>query len=145
MLRTLRMTAAAVAIAPLLLASGIAVAEPTSIPPDTETTVGGVPVACTGIGQTKLDPRWSAYPVRVEFSDSHDKYLGDAEITVWDAHGRPVLSVACAGPWILLRLEPGAYKIEGRLPDNATAKPRTAPFRPPSKGQMRLVLKFPDV
>jgi len=144
MLGAFRRAAVAIAAGPLLIASGAAGDEPINIPADTETAAGGVPVACTGIGQTKLDPRWTAYPVRVEFSDSHDKYLTDVEITVWDARGRSVLSVKCAGPWILLRPAPGAYRIEGRLLD-VTAAPRTAPFKPPAKGQIRLVLKFPDV
>jgi hypothetical protein len=118
-------------------------AAPVILPADAETAVGGVPVACTGVGQTKLDPRWEAYPVRVEVSNGRNEYLADAQIAVWDASGRSVLNVRCAGPWILLRPAQGAYRIEGRLPGLAAA-PRTATFRPPAKGQMRLVLQFPD-
>jgi hypothetical protein len=110
---------------------------------DQETNVSGVPVACTGIGQTKDDPRWLRYPVRVEFSNAHNEYFANVEIAVWDRSGRPVVSVSCNGPWILLDLPPGRYRIEGRLLDVA-AKPRTAPFSPPTHGQMRLVLQFPD-
>ena len=35
-----------------------------NLPIDRPTTVGGVEVACTGIGQTRTDPKWPAYPVR---------------------------------------------------------------------------------
>jgi len=136
--------AAAAAIALAAGWAGAAGAQPTKVPLDAETTVDGVPVACTGIGQTKLDPHWKTYPVRVEFSDSKNAYLANEAITVWDAHGRQVVSVSCEGPWILLKLPPASYRIEGRLLDMA-AKPRTAPFKPPANGQMRLVLQFLDV
>ncbi len=35
---------------------------------DHETTIAGIGVACTGIGQTKNDPKWQAYPVLVEYA-----------------------------------------------------------------------------
>jgi hypothetical protein len=146
MLAKNRMSSVAAAAAVALAAgwAGAANAQPTKVPLDAETTVDGVPVACTGVGQTKLDPHWTTYPVRAEFSDAKNAYLANEAITVWDAHGRQVVSVSCEGPWILLKLAPGSYRIEGRLLDMA-AKPRTAPFKPPAKGQMRLVLQFLDV
>ena len=126
-----------------LLAVSAAAAQPAALALDTETTIGGVDVACTGMGQTRLDPRWNAYPVRVEFSNARSEYLTDGEIALSDARGRPILAVRCEGPWILLKLRPGAYRVEGRLA-NVDAKPRSARFRPPARGQMRLVLQFPD-
>ena len=138
---------AALVAAPLVLTAPAAAdvaTEPTVVALDSETSVGGMPVACTGIGQTKLDPRWSSYPVRVELSDAQDKYVADGAITLRDAHGKTLLSVQCAGPWILLKPAPGAYTVEGWLP-GVSAKPRSARFKPPAQGQMRVVLKFPDV
>ena len=145
MLKLTRVGCATALCAVLLSAQGaIAGDPPRSLPLDTATTVNGVEVACTGIGQTKLDPRWLAFPVRVEFSDSHDYHLTDEAASIFDAAGQLVLSVQCEAPWILLKLKPGAYRVEGRLIDSP-AKPRSAPFTPPAKGQMRLILKFPDV
>lgn len=118
-------------------------AEPRSLPVDMETTVGVVPVACTGVGQTRLDPKWQAYGVRVEVSNARNEYLVGGAVTVKDAKGGEVLSVSCDAPWILMKLPPGAYRIEGRIL-NSDAKPRSAPFSPPKSGQMRLVLQFPD-
>src|SRR5471030_755219 len=138
----LRSSGSATAFYVVLLATGgvMAADAPHALPLDTATTVNGVEVACTGIGQTKLDPRWLAFPVRVEFSDALDNHLADEVATFFDAAGRPILSVQCEAPWILLKLQPGAYKVEGRLV-NSPAMPRSAPFRPPAKGQMRLILK----
>lgn len=134
--------AAFAALAALVLATGSRAA-PMSLPLDTETSADGVPVACTGIGQTRLDPKWQAWPVRVELANARSEYLVDGAIVVRDRHGHQVLAVTCDAPWILMRLPPGAYTVEGRLLDSA-ARPRSASFSPPKSGQLRLVLQFPD-
>lgn len=133
------------AMAALAVSSAAAAqtAAPTPLPVDAETTAGGVAVACTGVGQTRLDSRWAAYGVRVEFSNALNEYLGGGAITVKDRKGAQVLSVSCDAPWILMKLPPGAYTIEGR-PMDSPAKPRSAAFTAPKTGQMRLVLQFPD-
>lgn len=125
------------------LALGSAASAATPLPVDAETTAGGVPVACTGIGQTRLDPKWAAYGVRVEFSNALNEYLGGGAVTVKDRKGAEVFSVSCDAPWILMKLAPGAYTIVGQ-PVDSQAKPRSATFSPPKTGQMRLVLQFPD-
>ena len=120
-----------------------AAAEPKALAVDAETQVNGVPVACSGVGQTRNDPRWQAYGVRVEVSNALNEYLVNGAVTVRDRKGAEVLSVSCDAPWILMKLPPGAYTIEGRIL-GSPAKPRSAPFSPPKSGQMRLVLQFPD-
>jgi hypothetical protein len=141
----MKLTRFVLGVALVAASSLIAVAQPASthIALDTETIVDGVGVGCTGIGQTKFDPRWSAYSVRIEFSDAQNAYLADEVATVWDAQGRAIASVGCEGPWILFKLPAGAYRVEGRLTDQ-TAQPRTASFNAPARGQLRVILKFPD-
>ena len=73
----------------------------------------------------------------------HNEYLIGGEVSVSDAKGLPILSVTCDGPWVLLKLAPGDYKILARLSDSP-AKPRTATVKPPRTGQMRVVMQFPD-
>lgn len=115
-----------------------------SLPVDRPATVNGIQVACTGIGQNNRDdPRWLAYPVRVEFSDHQNAYLGSGEITV-RAGGQPILSVRCNAPWVLLKLPAGDYTVEGRAP-GTQAEPRGARFQPPAHGQRRVVLQFKDL
>jgi len=133
---------ALVALAALALA-GVAVAEPTKLSLDTETVVDGVPVACTGVGQSRLNPHWDTYPVRVEFSGADTSLLADEALTIFDEKGAPVVSVACEGPWILLKLAPGAYRIEGRLLDQE-AQPQKGYFKVPRSGPTHLELRFPD-
>ncbi|HXQ12703.1 MAG TPA: hypothetical protein VN805_17060 [Caulobacteraceae bacterium] len=132
------------AVAIVVAATGAAsAASPTSVPLDTETTVGGVPVACTGVGESKLNPHWNSYPVRVEFSGADNGLLADEALTIFDDAGAEVVSVACAGPWILLKLPPGSYRIEGRLP-KTQAMPQSGYFRVTPDGPVHLELRFPD-
>jgi len=113
------------------------------LPTDQDSEVSGVPVACTGIGGTREDPRWAAYPVRVEFSNARAEYLTDAEIVLVNANGKALLKVRCAAPWVLLRPSAGSYSVHGRLLESG-AMPRSAPFKVPAQGQIRVVLQFPD-
>jgi hypothetical protein len=114
-----------------------------ALPIDSPTVMNGVEVACTGIGQTRLEPRWQDYGVRVEFSNARNEYLTGGAIVLRDSAGRELMNLSCEAPWILLRLPRGAYRVDGRLLDSA-AKPRSAPFAPPAHGQLRVVLQFPD-
>jgi len=137
-------TAAAFAFA-LLAAPAVAeeAAGPVSLPLDQPTTVNGVDAACTGVGQTRNDPQWSAYGVRIEFSNGLNEYLGAGAIRLKDRAGATLLEARCEAPWILLRLPAGAYSVEGWIP-GSTAKPRSAPINAPRSGQTRFVLQFPD-
>jgi hypothetical protein len=128
-----------------LLRAGSAAAEPQRVPLDQEAVIGGVGVACTGVGQVKNDPRWSAYPVRLEFADAKSNYLAGELVTLSEAKGAPLLEVSCEGPWLLLKLPPGRpYRVEARLTDTPAAQPRNATVKAPVHGQSRFVLVFPD-
>ena len=125
--------------------AGQALAQPAleRLPLDQVHTVGGVDFACTGIGQEKADPRWSAFPVRVEFSDQQAALIADETLAVIDRGGAAVASVACEGLWILLRpASPGAYTIKGWSPGSG-AGPQSAHFTVPGHGQTRIGMRFP--
>lgn len=135
------------AMAVLALSPAAALAqEPlvTMVPLDSETTINGVGVACTGIGQTREDPRWQAYPVRIEVSDAQNAYLAGAVVQVRTQAGMPLLAAECDGPWLLVKLAKGRYLAEARV-DGSPARPRSAPFAAPATGQVRVVLKFTDI
>jgi hypothetical protein len=120
-------------------------AEPQRVRLDTEATIGGVDVACTGIGQTKDQPRWKAYPVRVEFADSKRNYLAGEVLSLADPAGAPVLEVVCEGPWVLLRIPAGkSYRVEAHLTQAGGGGPRSAVVKAPSHGQATFVITFPD-
>lgn len=131
-------------LAALLAGQVVAAEPPVAVPVDQAARLGSVDVACTGFGRAmRDDPRWRAYGVRVEFSNRRNEYLAGAMVTVRDGAARTVASATCDPPWFLMRLSPGRYKIEAQLV-GAAAGTRGASFDAPAKGQLRVVLPFPD-
>jgi hypothetical protein len=111
---------------------------------DQETNVGGVGVGCTGIGQTKNDPKWQAYSVRLEFAAANGEYLAGESVSLSDSAGQPVLTVSCEGPWLLLQLPPGKrYQVAATVIERSAA-PKTVTVSAPHHGQATFVLTFPN-
>jgi len=109
---------------------------------DTPVSFGSVQLACTGVGSAKDDPEWSAYPVRIEFSNGGAQYLSGAHVTLTSG-GHDVADVNCAGPWVLVKGPAGAYRVSATI-NGSQAKPVTAPFALGTGAQKRVVLRFPD-
>ena len=110
---------------------------------DNPITVNGVDTVCTGIGdEAQHDPRWAAYPIRVEFSNGGAQYLAGAHVVLSDAGGKNLATLDCAGSWVLFKLPPGKYRIEASLLDVQGAGTRSATFSPPATGQKRVELQF---
>ncbi len=114
-----------------------------AVPLDGEQVVGDIPVACTGIGQEKDDPRWKAYPIRVEASNRAGDLLADVAVSLSGKGGAVLASVTCAGPWIMLKPPPGVYKLEGWMPGSGLRHQITS-VRPPARGQRVVALFFPQ-
>lgn len=141
----LTLAAMASALPGQVMAAAPPTAAPATVVVDTETTVNGVGVACTGIGaDSRAEPKWQAYGVRVEFSNARNEYLIDGALRLRDRTGRELLTVRCEAPWILLKLPEGPYQVEGWLP-GSNAKPRSARFAATAKAPLRVVLQFPDL
>lgn len=141
-IRNLSRTAAVAAT--FTLFASAAQAQPVRVHLDQETTIGGVGVACTGIGQTKDDPKWLSYPVRVEFAGPGGEYLADEVLHVVDSHGQVLVDVGCEGPWVLLKLTPGQrYTLSARVKGSGAGTKDTT-ITVPTHGQGRFVLTFPD-
>jgi hypothetical protein len=111
---------------------------------DKPVALSGVDLACTGIGDTRADPKWAAYPIRVEFSNAKNEYMTDALVALVDAKNEVVLVVRCDAPWLLLKPPPGNYAVYAHLVESG-AQPRSARFTVPAHGQKRVVLQFPDL
>jgi hypothetical protein len=130
----------------LLAASpGAAQDAPMRLALDREETFSGIGVACTGIGESKQDPRWQAYPLRIEFANERREYLIGAQVKLHDEAGRQLMDIACWGAWLLLR-PPGrdSYRIEATMIGD-DAEPQSATIRAPADGQARIVLQFSGV
>ncbi len=134
-------TLVAIAAASLGAASAHAQADPVRIPLDGEQVVGDVQVGCTGVGQQKDDPRWKAYPLRVEAANPAGDLLADMAISLTAKGGAVLASVKCAGPWIMLRPPPGVYMLEGWLRGGSPHQVMTV--SPPASGQKIVTLIFP--
>src|SRR5882672_6324961 len=94
-----------------LLAAGIA--QQAFSAADLEQNYEGVRYACTGVSQeSRDDPRWSNYPVKLVFAAADGGFVGDVKVKIGDAMGDTVLQAHCLSPWLLVDLAPGAYKVE---------------------------------
>ena len=109
------------------------------LPFDTPTMIDGVETVCTGIGQdSRADPRWNAYPLKVVLAGEGGQYLGEAQVNV-AAKGEIKMDVRCGGPWVLFKLEPGRYTVTAAINGNTA---RSIAYVSPT-GQGRIVLRFP--
>ncbi len=72
----------------------------------------GIKYACAGVGKaSRGDPRWPAFPVLLEFAAANGDFLGDPAVAVTDGSGKPVFQAQCDGPWVLIELPAGSYKV----------------------------------
>jgi hypothetical protein len=111
------------------------------IPMDNPVTVSGIEVVCTGIGSAQDDPRWKAYPVRVEFSNKAHEYLSDADIVLAKADDTGLASFFCPATWVLFKLPPGNYRVTATVVPGPGGT-ASATFTTPAKGQKRVILRF---
>lgn len=100
---------------------------------DQETTVNGIPAACTGVGdQQENSARWSAYPVKVVVSGTGHQFFSGETVSITKSDGSQVAQMTCNAPWVLMKLEPGAYHATVSLPGHGA---KTVAFTAPSRGQ----------
>lgn len=105
---------------------------------DNPTTVSGTEVVCTGTGRnSRRDPRWSAYSLRLAFVRGDGHYLGNGTVTV--AGNGVNLTVTCKGPWVLMKLPAGSYSVHVDIPSVGN---RDLTVGVPSTGQRRRAIRF---
>jgi hypothetical protein len=110
------------------------------MPIDQETSVNGIEAACTGVGdQQENRARWSSYPVKLVVAGDRGQYYAGEHVSVTGRDGRPVADMTCNGPWVLMKLEPGAYKATVDLPGHAA---KTISFTAPASGQHEVTVHF---
>ncbi len=111
------------------------------LPPDAAVEIAGTQAVCTGVSlDSRRDPRWSNFPLKIELAAAGGRYVGGEEVTVRKS-GAAILTVTCGGPWLLLGLPPGRYEVSATL-EGQTA--RSAAFVP-NHGQGRIILRFGDI
>ena len=74
----------------------------------------GISYACTGIGETKDDPRWRAFALKLAFAVQPDgALLSGVRARISDGSGRLVLDVYCEdSPWLMAQLPAGRYSVD---------------------------------
>ncbi len=113
------------------------------LPDDEPIRVNGVDVACTGVGdEAKENPHWLDYSVRLEFAGGERQYLADLDVSLATADGKEFLAVRCGGPWLLVNLVPGKYRVRAEFEHRLV---KTTTFMAPAHGQKRVVVAFPEV
>jgi hypothetical protein len=113
------------------------------LPEDEGVTIQGIEVACTGVGDEAIsDPRWRSYSVRLEFANGAREYLADLDVSVERANGEKLLSVRCSGPWLLVDLDSGKYRVRATYEDRLT---KSVLITARDQGQKRIVISFPEV
>ena len=112
--------AAALAVGSLALATGIATAQPESALPAVQQQ-GQVQYLSGGVGHDESEAIKAAsgrYPLALTFAASQGgAYLANVQVTITDAHGKTVLSTAADGPYLLVKLPAGRYKVSARFND----------------------------
>ena len=58
--------------------------------------MGSVNAVCTGVGSAENDPRWTAYPVRVVFSNGGAQFLSGVHLTL-NQGGNTLATVVAPG------------------------------------------------
>jgi hypothetical protein len=103
-------------LAASIIGAGTALAQSDAPMDGQPMTINGVETVCTGTTtDVREDPQWRAYPFHLEVAGKDGQYLGDEKVTV-AGQGHSV-SVTCSGPWVLMKLPAGSYKVSLDVPD----------------------------
>jgi hypothetical protein len=109
---------------------------------DEELTYQGIQYACTGVGESKEDPKWKTYPLKLMFTAGTKAYVADVSVTIQDSSGKIVLKVNCDSPWLLARLKSGNYSVTAQA---SGAGSKTVQVSVPSSGQKEMVIRFSEI
>lgn len=124
-----------------LLTAGLA---PSAVSaPDPEQTYGGIRYACTGVGEeSRTDPRWPAYSVKLVFAAADGHFLGDVTVRIADSSGSEVFAAKCLSPWMLVDLPPGKYQVEALTRESHM---QSFALTAPATGQRERTTRFAEI
>ncbi|OZI76005.1 MULTISPECIES: carboxypeptidase-like regulatory domain-containing protein [Bordetella] len=112
--------AAALAAGSLALAAGVAAAQTSSALPAVQQQ-GSVQYITGGVGIDESEAIKAAsnrYPLALTFASREGgAYLASVQVTITDAQGNTVLDTATDGPYLLVKLPAGRYKVSARFND----------------------------
>ena len=115
-MKAMQRTASAVTAALVFATAGTALGEDTAPLPQ-EQTQGSVRFLTGGVGTDEakaVQKEIPRYPLALEFvgkTKPKNEFLADVAVTITDREGRIVLDTVSDGPYLLVKLEPGKYRI----------------------------------
>jgi hypothetical protein len=112
-------------------------------PDDTILTSGNNRYACAGTAESKHDPVWDGFPLKLVTAASNGTLLGHVDITIADASGAPVLEVFCEAPWLLADIVPGSYTARVVARDGQFEE--TVSFDVAATGQSEVLVSFDEI
>jgi hypothetical protein len=115
-----------------------------ALPMDAPVKVGAVTAVCGGVGSDKDNGQWSAYPIKLEFSNTAGQFVSGENVKLTNQAGATIAEFDCTGPWVLLQLPKGSYGASATVAGSANP-PRSVKFSPPATGQKRVEIQFPSV
>ena len=128
----------------LALASAGVFAAVGVLPPERQ--AGNVTYVTGGVAQDQSEAfklARSSYPLSIELvqkSGGKNEFTADAQVQVSDSAGNVVLNAKAEGPFMLVRVAPGTYRVQATLNGRTVeAKPVTVG----AKGGAQAMLVFP--
>ena len=88
-------------------------------------TIQGEPFVSGGVGSTEresLQRERTKYALFVQTAAKGGAFLADVEVSISDMAGKPVLTTKLDGPWLLVNLKLGEYKVTASYGGKAQEK-----------------------
>lgn len=138
------MTLSLRALGGALLALVLGLAGPEGVRADEEGSFRGIRFACAGISkESRGDPRWQAYALKISFAAADGSYLADVDVTIRDSSGDVALEISdCLAPWVLADLAPGSYEVTGVVLDRYS---KNQVVKVGAGGQKAVILRYPEI
>jgi len=109
---------------------------------DQELTYKDTKFACTGIAESKEDPRWGKYSTKLMFTAGGRAYVSYIQLSIKDAQGNLVFESDCDAPWIVVDLKPGKYSLTATALKKYT---KNANLTVGGGKQTELAIRFPEI
>ena len=128
-------------LAAFLLLTGFGTASADS-PQDQELTYQALKYACTGVAESKEDPRWGKYSLKLMFTTGGRAYVSFIQVQIKDGAGNLVFEADCDAPWIVVDLKPGKYAVTATAIKKYT---KNVSVNVTGGKQTELAIRYPEI
>lgn len=107
-----------------------------------ETGTNGVAYISGGVGEsgrTEIEAVQDQYSLKLVFAYTNGEFLADVRVVITDAAGTALVSADANGPWLLVALPAGTYKVAATV--NGTTK--TEEVSVPANGLKTVNMQWP--